>query len=174
MTTMVLSVYPGANMKNHLSLAAVFLLTTACAFPGGPPAPGDSVDMVRSRLGQPTGSYSDGADTLLEYARGPAGQFTFMARIGPDGRVKSFEQVLTAEKFATIKPGKDNKETVVRTFGRPAETLHFVSVDGDVWAYRYKEQLAWNSMMYVEFNRNGIVTALVNGPDPDYEERRGR
>jgi hypothetical protein len=139
-----------------------------------PPAPGASTAAVEASLGQPTAIYRSGGDTILEYAKGPAGQFTWMARMGPDDKLKSFEQVLTAEKLATIQLRKDTKETVLHTFGRPAERLHFVSVDGDVWAYRYKEQLAWNSMMYVEFDRKGVVQALVNGPDPDYEERRGR
>jgi len=146
---------------------------TACAGLQ-PPDPGASSAAVESRLGPPTAIYRNGDDTVLEYAKGPAGQFTWMAHMGPDDRLKSFEQVLTAEKFATIQPRKDTKETVLHTFGRPAEHLHFVSVDGDVWAYRYKEQLAWNSMMYVEFDRKGVVQALVNGPDPDYLERRGR
>ena len=160
-------------MKN-LALVAIFSLGLAACAAYAPPAPGASTAEVQARLGPPTAVYRNGDDSMLEYAKGPAGQFTFMARMGPDGKLKSFEQVLTAEKLATIQLRKDTKETVLHTFGRPAERLRFHSVDGDVWAYRYKEQLAWNSMMYVEFDRNGVVQALVNGPDPDYEERRGR
>lgn len=157
-----------------LALVATFALGLAgCAVYTAPP-PGATTAEVQARLGPPTAVYRNGEDTTLEYAKGPAGQFTFMARMGPDGKLKSFEQVLTAEKLATIQPRKDTKETVLHTFGRPAERLRFHSVDGDVWAYRYKEQMAWNSMMYVEFDRQGVVQALVNGPDPDYEERRGR
>jgi len=163
-------------MKN-MAFTAIFAGTlaglAACASLQ-PPEPGATTAAVQARLGPPTATYRSGDDTLLEYAKGPLGQFTWMARMGPDDKLKSFEQVLTAEKFASIQPRKDTKETVLRTVGRPAERLHFVSVDGDVWAYRYKEQLAWNSMMYVEFDRNGVVQALVNGPDPDYLERRGR
>jgi outer membrane protein assembly factor BamE (lipoprotein component of BamABCDE complex) len=111
---------------------------------------------------------------MLEYARGPAGQYTFMARIGPDGRLLSYEQVLSSEKFATVKPGKDTKETILRTFGRPAQRVRYASVEGDVWLYRYKEQNVWDSVMSVEFNRQGVVLAMVNGPDPEREPRRGR
>ena len=161
------------NMAFTTTFLATLATLAACASFQAP-EPGASTAAVEARLGQPTGVYRNGEDTMLEYAKGPAGQFTFMARMGPDGKLKSFEQVLTAEKLATIQLRKDTKDSVLRTFGRPTERLHYYSVDGDVWAYRYKEQLAWNSMMYVEFDRQGVVQALVNGPDPDYEERRGR
>jgi outer membrane protein assembly factor BamE (lipoprotein component of BamABCDE complex) len=100
------------------------------------------------------------------------GQYTWMARLGPDGRLRSYEQVPTSTKFGTVRPGKDTKATVLRTFGRPAQVTHYASVDGDVWLYRYKEQDVWDSMMAVEFNRQGVVQAMVNGPDEEREMRR--
>jgi hypothetical protein len=157
-------------MKKLSFIAILPVLLAACA--GPPPAPGEPLANVMARLGRPTGQYSNGADTMLEYAYGPFGQYTWMARIGPDGRLVSYEQVLTSAKFATVKPGKDNKETILRTFGRPTQVVHYASVDGDVWLYRYKEQDVWNSMMSVEFNRQGVVQAMVNGPDEERENRR--
>ena len=147
-------------------------MLTACA--GPPPLPGEPLAAVTAKLGQPTASYPDGADTLLEYAAGPFGQYAWMARIGADGRLRSYEQVLTTEKFATVKIGKDTKQTILRTFGRPADVVHYWSVDGDVWLYRYKEQDVWNSEMSVQFDRNDVVQAMVNGPDPTRERRRLR
>jgi len=157
-------------MKKLMIVAILPVLLAACA--GPPPEPGTPVAEVQQRLGRPTGSYPNGADTMLEYAYGPWGQYTWMARIGPDGRLVSYEQVLTSEKFATVKPGKDDKDSILRTFGRPAQVTHYASVDGDVWLYRYKEQDVWNSMMSVEFNRGGVVQAMVNGPDEERENRR--
>jgi hypothetical protein len=138
---------------------------------GPPPAPGDSADVVKAKLGQPTGIYPNGADTMLEYAMGPLGQYTWMARIGPDGRLLSYEQVLTNAKFGTIKVGRDTKDSVLRTIGRPSKQVRYYSVDGDVWQYRYKESDVWNSVMDVQFDRNGVVQALVNGPDQEREPR---
>lgn len=138
---------------------------------GPPPAPGDSAELVKTKLGQPTGVYPNGADTMLEYAKGPLGQYTYMARIGPDGKLRSFEQVLTGEKFGTIKVGRDTKDSVLRIIGRPSRQVHYYSVDGDVWQYRYKENDVWNSLMDVQFDRNGVVQALVNGPDEEREPR---
>ena len=160
-------------MKRLIILSILTLSLTACAQWGAPPPqPGDSADAVRARLGQPTNLYRSGNDTLLEYATGPMGQYTWMARLGPDGRLRSYEQVLNGEKFATLKPGSATKESVLHTLGRPTQVTHYASVDGDVWLYRYKEQDVWNSMMSVEFNRQGVVTALVNGPDEERENRR--
>lgn len=150
------------------------LLLAGCAGWGTPPAPGETRAAVEARLGRPTAVYQDGAVTELEYATGPAGQTTHMARFGADGRLVSYEQVLTGEKFATIRPGKATRESVLLALGRPMQRRRYASVDGDVWAYRYKEQQVWDSVMDVEFNRAGVVQALVNGPDPEREERRGR
>ena len=153
--------------------AAMFPLWLAgCAgLFGPPPAPGESAEAVRAKLGPPTNVYQDGPDTMLEYAKGPLGQYTWMARLGPDGRLRSYEQVLTGQKFATIKIGRDTKDSVLRIIGRPSKQVRYYSVDGDVWQYRYKENDVWNSVMDVQFDRDGVVRALVNGPDEEREPR---
>ncbi len=157
-------------MKKLLFLTILPAFLAACGGLGGPPPPpGTSAAALQARLGAPTGRYPNGPDTMLEYAQGPSGQTTYMARIGPDGRLISFEQVLSSEKFATVRPGKDDKQSILATFGRPAEQVRYASVDGDVWLYRYKEQNVWDSLMHVEFDRNGVVQAMINGPDPEHD-----
>lgn len=154
-----------------LLTSQVFL--AGCASMMGPPlVAGDSIDTVRLKLGTPTATYSAGQEQLLEYATGPMGQSTWMAHIGADGRLARFEQVLTGEKFATIKVGTATHEDVLRTIGRPAETSYLRLRDFEVWSYRYKEAGVWNSMMHVHFDRNGVVQLMQNGPDPMYEEKR--
>ena len=160
-------------MKRLSILTILALLAGGCAsFGRPPPQPGDSADAVRARLGQPTNIYRSGNDTLLEYAYGPMGQYTWMARLGPDDRLRSYDQVLTSANFATVKPGRDDKTSILQRFGRPTQVTHYASVEGDVWLYRYKEQDVWNSMMSVEFDRRGVVQAMVNGPDEEREARR--
>jgi hypothetical protein len=160
-------------MKRLWLVAILSSALGACAHLGEPlPQPGATQAAVRQRLGQPTNVYADGADTLLEYAQGPWGQTTWMARLGADDRLLSYEQVLTDAKFATLRLGKDRKENVLRTLGRPTQVTHYYSVDGDVWLYRYKESGVWNAMMSVQFNRQGVVQALVNGPDEERENKR--
>ncbi len=156
-----------------ISILTILLALAGCASMFGPPLlPGDSIDTVKLKLGQPTASYSAGPEQLLEYATGPMGQSTWMAHIGADGRLTRLEQVLTGEKFATIKVGSATHEDVLRAIGRPAEKSYLALRDFEVWSYRYKEAGVWNSMMHVHFDRAGVVQMMQNGPDPMYEERR--
>jgi hypothetical protein len=162
-------------MKNIISLAIISLLAAGCAGWGGAAlTPGEPETAVRAALGAPTSTYRDGADTLLEYARGPSGQYTYMARLDPQGRLVSYEQVLTSARFAAVRIGKDNRDAILHSFGRPAEVLRFARSPSDVWMYRYKEQDVWNSVMYVEFAADGMVGKMTNGPDPERESRRNR
>jgi hypothetical protein len=135
------------------------------------PAIGDPEDQVKQKMGEPTSIYGAGNDRLFEYATGPMGQQTWMARIGGDGRLVSYEQVLTGEKFASIKVDAADKEEVLRTVGRPAEKSFVALRDWEVWSYRYKEAGVWNSLMHVHFDRQGVVRQMLNGPDPMYEPR---
>lgn len=130
------------------------------------PMQGESEDQVIARLGQPTHRYRDGPDQLLEYMRGPWGQYTYMARLDRDGKLVSYEQVLTSEKFASIKIDAATKNDVLRTIGAPSDTAYFPRTDLEVWSYPYKESGAWDSIMHVHFDRTGIVRKMINGPDP--------
>ncbi|QOY93243.1 outer membrane protein assembly factor BamE [Massilia sp. UMI-21] len=153
------------------TFAALLLLGGCAGLLRQAPDIGDSEDIVQQKMGAPTAIYGAGNDRIFEYATGPMGQFTWMARIGPDGRLVSYEQVLTGEKFATIQVDAATREDVLRTLGRPAEKSHVAMRDYEVWSYRYKEAGVWNSLMHVHFDRQGIVRQMLNGPDPMYEPR---
>lgn len=127
--------------------------------------PGQSEAEVISALGAPSARYQDGNDSILAYVHGPWGQQTYMARLDASQHLKSYEQVLTTQKFATVKIGTTNQETILHTFGKPAETSYLSLSDLTVWTYRYKESGVWDSMMHVHFDRNGIVQKMLNGPD---------
>jgi hypothetical protein len=159
-------------MKSTLRflLTAMLMLLGACSvLIPAPVTVGESESEVIASRGQPTHRYQDGQDHLLEYATGPWGQKTYMARIGQNGKVKSFEQVLTTQKFASIKIGEATKADVLRTIGAPSETSYLPLSDLEVWTYPYKENDVWNSMMHVHFDRSGIVRKMLNGPDPRYD-----
>ena len=162
-------------MKNPLNLSAplLALVLAGCANFGGPPLmPGEPEGAVRAKLGTPSAVYAGGGEKVLEYATGPAGQYTYMARIGADGTLKSFEQVLTDEKFATVKIGAATKQDVLLALGRPAETSHLSRQQLEVWSYRYKQAGVWDAMMHVHFDRGGIVRLMQSGPDRDKERER--
>ncbi|WP_245549199.1 hypothetical protein [Noviherbaspirillum massiliense] len=129
------------------------------------PSLGASEAEVVNKLGQPTHRYQDGNDHLLEYMQGPWGQYTYMARIGADGRLISYEQVLTPQKFSSLKIGEATKTDVLHTVGAPSDTSYLPRQDLEVWSYPYKENGVWDSIMHVEFDRAGIVRKMQNGPD---------
>ncbi|CAN7207508.1 hypothetical protein LJR289_000625 [Pseudoduganella sp. LjRoot289] len=161
-------------MKKSISLTIFPLLLAGCAGLGGPPpAVGEPMGAVQTKLGRPSATYKAGSDTLLEYATGPYGQTTWMARFGPDGALKSYEQVLADDKFATLKVGQATRDDVLHTVGHPVEQSYLALRDLTVWSYRYKQSGVWDSMMHVHFDRAGVVREMMAGPDPDREERRG-
>lgn len=163
------------HKMNKFAIICAAIVLAGCAGPGflrEAPAPGEPVAAVTAKLGQPTNAYPlPGGGQALEYATGPMGQFTWMANIGPDDRLASYEQVLTGEKFATIKIDHATKDDVLRTIGRPAERSHIAMRNYEVWSYRYKEAGVWNSLMHVHFDQAGIVRMMQNGPDPMFEPR---
>ena len=159
-------------MKFASRLLLACLISALCACSVLIPAPvavGDTEAQVIAKRGQPTHRYQVGPDHLLEYAQGPWSQTTYMAHIGPDGHVISFEQVLTSQKFASIKIGEATKEDVLHTVGAPSETTYLSLSDLEVWSYPYKENGVWNSLMHVHFDRSGVVRKMMNGPDPRFD-----
>ena len=154
-----------------MALAALAL--TACAqLMRTPPPLGTPLAQVTAQLGQPNAAYpeADGG-RVLEYRGQPMGQFQYMARIGPDGRLVAYDQVLTSENFAKVKVDHWTKDDILRNFGRPAEVSRVYFHNYEVWSYRYKEAGVWNSMMSVHFDEQGVVRQMLNGPDPMYDER---
>jgi len=156
-----------------LALAVALSTLSGCAplVRRTPPA-GAPLAEVTARLGQPNAVYQDPAGgQVLEYRGQPMGQFQHMARIGPDGRLLSYEQVLTSENFAQVEIGHWNKDDILRHFGRPAEVSRERGSGDEVWSYRYKEKGVWNSFMNVTFTQPGVVRQMRNSPDPLLDER---
>ena len=130
---------------------------------------GDTEQQVVTQLGAPTARIPDGPGYLLEYNRNPWGQATHLARFGSDGRLVSYEQVLTVEKFAQIQVNVATRDDVLRTVGHPAETSYLPRQQLEVWSYPYKEAGAWNSIMHVHFDHSGVVRLMQNGQDLRFE-----
>lgn len=160
-------------LRNLLFTVILTIFAGCATFGTAPVTVGEPEQAVIAKLGNPTHRYQDGKDHLLEYAHGPWGQQTYIARIGADGKLVSYEQVLTTQKFASIKVGQATKDDVLRTIGAPSETTYLTLSQLEVWSYPYKESNTWDSMMHVHFDNAGIVRKMLNGPDPrrDPDER---
>lgn len=165
-------------MKNHLKtlrnkLAAVILLPlmlSACASWEPPSlAIGATESEVIAQLGPPTHRIPGGEGAILEYNRNPWGQATHLAKFSADGRLDTYEQVLTTRHFALLKIGSATKMDVLRTVGHPSETSYLPRQQLEVWSYPYRENNAWNSIMHVHFDRNGVVALMQNTPDMRFE-----
>jgi len=169
---------PSKNTTRIAATLAFALALSACAplIRKAPPV-GAPLAEVSAKLGKPTEIYPapDGGQ-VFEYRGQPMGQFQHIAKIGADGRLISYEQVLTSENFARISTGQWTKDDILRNFGRPAETSPSRAVGygqnaEEVWSYRYKEDQVWNSMMNVYFNSRGVVLRTGNTPDPLLDDR---
>lgn len=159
-------------LKFITTLLIALFLCTACTTLGNAPIKiGDTEAQTTALLGRPALRYADGSAITLIYPRGPFGQETYVARFGTNGRLSSYEQVLTMQKFGTIRIGKDTKDVIMKTFGPPAETTYLSLPKLEVWSYRYKENNVWDSMMHVHFDQSGLVHKIQNGPDRRNEER---
>jgi len=114
------------------------LLIAACAsYSGSNLKPGVStLPEVVASMGEPAMVWKnpDGSQQLA-YPRGPAGTQTFMAYVGPDGKLQRIEGVLDMAHFARIQAGM-SKEEVLRVLGPP----------GPLWTQTYSRSntLAWS------------------------------
>ena len=155
-------------MRKKWMACGVCLALAACAsYDGAELRPGASGDEIRSAMGEPGTIWgeADGGATW-EYARGPQGLHTYMARLGSDGRLRAIRQVLNIETFATIRPGTTRREEVRRLLGPPARELYFALKDEQVWDYRYFDEASrYDYAFSVHFNPLGVVSGTEATPD---------
>jgi outer membrane protein assembly factor BamE (lipoprotein component of BamABCDE complex) len=92
---------------------------------------------VYMAMGQPQAVMEEeGGAKVLHYPRGPEGARTWFFHIGSDGVLVSYEQVLTPENFARIRPGMDRDE-VTRLLGKPRSVMLFPLKNEEVWDWKY-------------------------------------
>jgi hypothetical protein len=151
----------------------VIAMLSACAGYGGrdlKPGEADSAAVERT-MGPPGMVWTDpDGSRQLAYPRGPQGAHTYMVRLGPDGKLKSIDNVLTNTQFARIQPGMD-QPTVLRLIGpvtlANGET-YYARRDELVWEWRYCDD--WNQLarFYVLFDGTArTVRSTMSLPDED-------
>ena len=159
------------NNKARLAAALLLIALSGCST-FRQPSPGTPLADVTSRLGKPNAVYADpDGSQWLEYRGQPMGQFQHMAHVGADGRLISYEQVLTSENFARVKVNDWTRDQVLRNFGQPAEKSRDRATGDEVWSYRYKQDNVWNSFLNIYFNARGIVLKVENAADPLLDDR---
>lgn len=125
---------------------------------------------VCARMGPPTDIRVDrDGDRIWEYATGPEGFFTYMVRIGADGRVKEVNQILTEEQLAKVVPGKMTKADVRQLLGRPSDESTYSA--GLTWSWRFARVGVQPGYMVVSFNPDGTVRDKIVIIDPSGDSR---
>ena len=127
-------------MKLSLATGLPVLLAACAGYSGNGLIAGRSgADDVVGVMGAPRMQWTD-ADGARRFAypRGPMGVHTFMVLIGPDGKLRRIENVLTPQTFSDIQAGM-SKEQVLRALGppEPSWTAYFKARDELVWEWRY-------------------------------------
>jgi hypothetical protein len=154
--------------------AMVASLLSGCAanpFHGYDIAAGTPREAVIARMGSPTRSVRTPTGERLQYSLQPLGQYAWMVDLEASGKVVQSRQVLTANDFLRIEPGKWTREDVEREFGPPAQVDRVASWPGPVMTYRWTDG---SDMLYwVYLDERGIVRRahpgmeFHNAPDRD-------
>jgi outer membrane protein assembly factor BamE (lipoprotein component of BamABCDE complex) len=131
---------PLALARLVLACLALALGLAACAtFDGRGLTPGVSnAADVESVMGAPAEKRQAGAETWYYYPRQPYGRMTFVARLGPDGRLIAIEQRLTDENVAKIVPNSTRAEQVRDLFGPPYTAQRYARLDRDIWSWHMR------------------------------------
>ena len=120
---------------------------------------------VRKQFGDPvtitTGP--DGSRTL-DYPRQPEGWTNYGITIGPDGKMSSLRQLLTADNFARVRPGLSQQD-VRQLLGRPARMQRLELKRQDVWEWRFKP-VNESRLFRVTFDSDGRVLETATADDP--------
>jgi hypothetical protein len=150
-------------MRSLTPLPLCAALVAGCA--GYAPSairPGQSVDDVVRAMGEPTGRHALAQGSRLEYARGPFGKHTFMIDVDAQGRVTSWQQVLTERTFEAVATGISQQD-LLATLGRPSDRRSGGWQGGEVWSYRYDAVFCqWFQVSVKE----GRITSTGYAPDP--------
>jgi len=105
-------------------------------------------------LGQPERETMTANGKKLHFVRGPGGWDTYFVYLDDTDRVVRWEQVLTEERFDTIRSGM-TQEQVIDAIGISKITNGLGRNRGYVWHYRYKTTQCRSFV--VEFTPEGVV-----------------
>ena len=145
-------------------LVAVASLAAGCTAIGvARLEPGRSSEAdVRGALGEPAKVYTDpGGARQLAFPLGPQGTQTYMAFLGPEGRLVRLEQVLTEEQFRRIAAGTTSAAELERLIGPPWRTVDFPRKRQVAWDYVFEDTWGYTVDYSVMLDERGIVAGTV-------------
>jgi hypothetical protein len=147
-------------------LAGASLFISGCAsYDGRSLVPGQATEAdVIATMGKPvqTLPLADGGKALY-FSKLPYGRQMFVARTGPDGRLKGVEQVLDDEHIRRIHPGSTTAEQVRRILGPPYRVSRANFKPLDVWEYPWDGE----ENLWISLSDDGIVRGIDNTVDDE-------
>lgn len=146
-------------------LLATALLAAGCAAQSL--RPGATEAEVLQSMGRPALAMPlPGGGRQLAYPTGPFGLHTYMAHIGPDGRLQRLEQVLDDTRFHAIRPGMTSEE-LLRHLGPPSEKVRFGNLRQTAWDYRFRDTWGYIAILSVMIDDAGtVVSRITNRLEP--------
>jgi hypothetical protein len=122
-------------------------------------APGTAASAVEASRGKPYRVWpeADGAASW-EYPQSPMGRYTYMVRVGADGRVTRVDQVLDWPFFDQLRPGMKIAE-VEHVLGRPYSKTYMPLTNENVWSWRWVETV-WKRCFDAYSTPEGALTRI--------------
>jgi hypothetical protein len=149
-------------------IVVVSLLLSGCGALVGPGlVPGKtSATEVQASLGEPAlRTRLAGGDTMWYYPRQPQGRQTYGLRIGPDGTLRSMEQLLTEENMGKLSSGSATRDAVREQFGPPWRQSSNDRAQREVWEYAMFNNQQWPYYLYAQFSSDGVLRELYTLKD---------
>jgi hypothetical protein len=148
-------------LASRAFLFPLALALAGCAsFDGRGLAPGQSsVTDVERVMGAPADKRQVGAETWYFFPRQPYGRVTYVARVGPDGRLVGLEQRLTDANVAKIVPNTTRAQDVRDLLGPPWTAVQYAPLDRNVWTWwmrRYGDP-GLPGELVVQMSPDGVV-----------------
>ena len=120
-------------------------------------APGTAAAAVEASRGKPFRVWPEtGGGASWEYPLGPEGRYTYMVRVGADGRVTGVDQVLGWDTFRRITMGMPVEE-VEHMLGRPYSKVTYPLTGQTAWAWRFVETV-WFRCFFAYVGPDGKLT----------------
>ncbi|GKT24984.1 hypothetical protein [Acidovorax sp. SUPP3334] len=161
-----------ASLARGAAAVGLALALTACASPDFV-KPGASRNEVMQNLGPPVSvTQLPGGGERLLYTTQPSGRQVYHMDFDASGRLVRTDQVLTFNNLAGIPAGWTVDE-VRRTFGPPMLVERVARFDGDIWTYRFRDDLGTRRFAHVHLDPRGVVVKVMFTDEPDPRDRFG-
>jgi hypothetical protein len=153
--------------------AAVLSAAAGCAsYDGRTLQAGASEAEVKGLMGAPALEVpGEAGGKRLVYPRGPLGTQTFMADMGPDGRLVSVRNVLNDDTFDRMRPGLTEKDVLAR-IGPPGRSMAFSLSHTHAWEYRYMDAWGYLAEFSVTFDAEGVMVSKLKRRIEGRQDRR--